>query len=47
MIYVLLTFISPVHNSPKKTHFNEPSTSSTKRVIDAGHQLVFDEAVYV
>lgn len=44
MIYVLLTFISPVH---KKMHFNEPSTSSTKRVIDAGHQLVFDEAVYV
>jgi hypothetical protein len=43
--FVLLTFISPVHDSPKKARFKEPSTPS-KMVKDAGRQLVFDNAVY-
>lgn len=48
MSYVLhvLTFISPIHDSPKKARVNESSTPS-KTVKNSGRQLVFDKAMYV
>ena len=40
---LLLTVISPIHDSPKKARIEEPSTPF--KVKNAGRQLVFDKAM--
>ena len=46
MLFRSFDFDDPIHDSPMKATAKEPSTPS-KKVKNAGRQLVFDKAVYV